>query len=157
LATADLHVKVWDSRSGQELLTLKKGEGVLASELRGNCACFSPDGKWLATGVHENTLIVWDSKSGQELLSLHVPGLRFVCFNPDGTRLATASHDGTVTMWDSGSGQRLFSLNGPGNTSKRGGSLCFSPDGTRLALAGGQAETLDQIDKPGEVKVWDSK
>src|SRR5262249_23773202 len=156
LATADLHVKVWDSTSGQQLLTLQKGEGVLASELRGRCVCFSPDGTRLATGVYENQLIVWDSESGREVLSIHIPGVRFVCFSPDGTRLATACDDGTVTLWDSSSGQRLLALKGLGNSSVHGGNLCFSPDSTRLALAGGGQVDYSQLVKPGEVKVWDS-
>jgi tetratricopeptide (TPR) repeat protein len=94
-------VKVWDSTSGQELLSLKGHTGPVQG------VCFSPDGTRLASagGAYNKPgeVKVWDSTSGQELLSLkgHTGMVVGVCFNPDGTRLASGSLDQTVKVWES--------------------------------------------------------
>jgi WD40 repeat protein len=141
-------VKVWDARTGHELLTLPGGGGGVA---------FSPDGKRLACGVATWDLTkrfsgagevkVWDAQTGQELLALQGAG-RNVAFSPDGKRLASASWDDqTVRVWDAQTGQELLSLKGGG------GRVVFSPDGKRLASGVWWfGET-----KPGGVKVWDAQ
>jgi WD40 repeat protein len=55
LATAseDRTAKVWDARTGQELLTLKGHTGAV------HCVCFSPDGTRLATASQDGTVKVW--------------------------------------------------------------------------------------------------
>jgi WD40 repeat protein len=86
-------VKVWDSATGQELLTLKGHTGWVSG------VAFSPDGKRLATASADNTAKVWDAQTGQELLSLHTHWPSRVVFGPDGKRLASTG-DGSVTIWD---------------------------------------------------------
>jgi WD40 repeat protein len=46
--------KVWDSLTGRENLVLN-GQGG------GLCLAFSPDGKWIATGRSDNTIVIWDA------------------------------------------------------------------------------------------------
>jgi hypothetical protein len=135
-------VKVWDSRSGKELLTCKGHHRTKPG------VCFSPDGTRLAS-AGGGIVKVWDSTSGQELLTINGSG-DGVCFSPDGTRLASVCElrdqfgvQGEVKVWDCTSGQELLALR---HTNWLAG-VCFSPDGTRLAAAGGD----------GTVKVWDSR
>src|SRR5262249_51390836 len=60
LATAHgMGVRVWDAKTGQELLNLKDG---------GTRVVFSPDGKRLASGAKGSTVKVWDSQTGKEVL-----------------------------------------------------------------------------------------
>jgi WD40 repeat protein len=47
--------KVWESQTGQELLTLKGHTGWIMS------AVFSPDGRKIATGSTDGTAKVWDA------------------------------------------------------------------------------------------------
>jgi WD40 repeat protein len=140
-------VKVWDAKTGQELLNLKDG---------GMRVVFSPDGKRLASGAKGSTVKVWDANNGKELLRLRVrhaewfPGFS-LSFSPDGKRLATASTiwddtkeawvAGEVKVWDAQTGQELLSL---GDINTLG--LAFSPDGKRLAGADNKT-----------VKVWDAQ
>ena len=60
----DLTVKVWDSTSGQEMLTLKGQTAALTT------VAFSPDGKLLAVANSDKTVRLWDVASGQEMLTL---------------------------------------------------------------------------------------
>jgi WD40 repeat protein len=95
-------VKVWDSATGQESLTLGSKDCSYTS------VCFSPDGKRLASGDTDKTVKVWDAATGQKLLTLkgHSGYVASVCFSPDGKRLASASSggsgvvSGTVKIWD---------------------------------------------------------
>jgi WD40 repeat protein len=77
--------KVWDARTGQELLTLKDV----------NCVAFSPDGNRLAGAVKRDGMAavkVWDTQTGQEILSFkeHLGFVYSVAFSPDGKHLASA-------------------------------------------------------------------
>jgi hypothetical protein len=60
-------------------------------------ACFSPDGRWVATATRERAS-VWDAATGTKIYDLdgHKKTTSCVSFSPDGQRLATSSDDGTV-------------------------------------------------------------
>jgi WD40 repeat protein len=132
LATAswDGTAKVWDSTTGEELLTLEGHKD------RVNEVTFSPDGERLATVSFNGTAKVWDLLSSEAILTLtgHAGIVWDVAFSPDGTRLATAGFDNTTRLWDASTGQELLILTG--NELNTGG-VDFSPDGTRLAVSGG--------------------
>jgi WD40 repeat protein/tRNA A-37 threonylcarbamoyl transferase component Bud32 len=129
-------VKIWDPKTGQELLSFQ-GQKLQIS------LAYSPDGRRLATASHD--IKVWDATSGRELLTLtgHKDWVWGVAFSPDGQRLASAGGDGSVKMWDALSGQELRTL---GGHSSAVSSVTFSPDGKRLA-SGGRDKT---------VRVWDA-
>ena len=157
-------VKIFDARTGQDLLTLINGStiGVVVDY----SVSWSPDGQRLASASEDNTLKVWDARTGQELLTLKGHRLRVtsVSWSPDGKRIVSSSGEGHVAMppgfgggmdnpnpvggevklWDARTGQDLLTLNGHtmGVT-----SVSWSPDGQRLASASDD-KTL---------KVWDAR
>jgi WD40 repeat protein/serine/threonine protein kinase len=142
LATASLDqsAKVWDARTGLELLTLKGHTSPVVS------VAFRPDGQRLATGSQDRTVRVWDLRTGQELLLLrgHTHIVRGVAFSPDGQRLASTSWDQTVRVWDAHTGKEALLLRG--HTAPIW-SVAFSPDGKYLASA-----SHDQT-----AKIWDAQ
>jgi WD40 repeat protein/serine/threonine protein kinase len=154
----DRSVKVWDAKTGQELLTCK---GHTTDVHR---VAYSPDGKRLvsASGVlgdpdKPGEVKVWDAQTGQELLSLSSKGFLGigVAFSPDGSRIVTSggenhpvSGPGGVKVWDAQSGQELLTVKH--NAYVYG--VAFSPDGKRLA------GYTDQYQRDGSrVKVWDAE
>ena len=108
----------------------------------GQCVCYSPDGKWLATGDYDSDFIrIWDAQSGKESLELGTnnAGLTFsVEFSPDGRWLAAAGEQG-VRLWAMQTG--LPETGVPELSAKmvkpfpeRAMSLTFAPDSRSLAF-----------------------
>jgi WD40 repeat protein len=123
--TSDGRALLWDSRSGELLLSLiGHSEYVLLA--------FSPDGSRLATASLDGTARVWDARSGAELLALpdYVDQLYFPAFSPDGRSLVVGTGDGKIKMWDAATGQTLLSLEGHTDIAY---AVVFSPDGRLLA------------------------
>ncbi|HIK16410.1 MAG TPA: hypothetical protein IGS53_14160 [Leptolyngbyaceae cyanobacterium M33_DOE_097] len=61
--------------------------------------CFSPDGKWIATGSSDKTARIWDL-GGKELFRYfgHQGVVWNVAFSPDGKNLVTGGADGRVVL-----------------------------------------------------------
>jgi WD40 repeat protein len=120
-------VKVWDTRSGKQVLTLGGGARF---------AVFSPDGSRLATGAtnsdHEGK--VWDAHSGTEILVLRGPGwsMRSAAYSPDGNQIAAVWADGFLKVWDAKSGGEEITLQ---RDRDGAAAVCWSPDGSRIAVA----------------------
>src|SRR4029453_15068699 len=85
LAGVASQFKVWDTRTGREVLTLK-GHAPMSAD-------FSPDGKQLITTQFDGAIRFWDVATGQELRALrgHQGGVAHAIFSPDGKLLAGAS------------------------------------------------------------------
>jgi eukaryotic-like serine/threonine-protein kinase len=110
-------------------------------------ACFSPDGKTLATCSTGGLIHLWKTASGTELdQPLRCgDGVQSLAFSPDGQSLLAASYDGTARVWrlaapervrrhayDRGHADRI--------TFRRGDELAkLSPDGRREVRYGGPA------------------
>ncbi len=139
-ASVDGRVKVWDTATGEQTLTLKGHTSLVQS------VAFSPDGSRLASPSNDNSVKVWNTATGQETLTLkgHTGQVFGVAFSPDGTRLASASQDRTVKVWDAVNGQETLTLKGHTRAVL---VVAFSPDGTRLASA-----SQDRT-----VRTWDAR
>jgi WD40 repeat protein/serine/threonine protein kinase len=158
-------VKVMDSQTGKELVTLKGRSSGAKS------VAYSPDGKRLATGKiirafdqggERREFKVWDAQTGEALLTIQgggrlMHGLPNVAFSPDGKRLANADVSfapdkegrvgvGELKVWDAETGKELLTVKGHafkvGSRSPSFYRVCFSPDGKHLAAASGSEVTL---------------
>lgn len=106
LATAcyEHPVRISNTLTGAELRHLKGGEDALA-------IAFSADGRFIATGQHNNADI-WEAQSGETVK--HIPGIPVfddeseyiihLTFSNDGSGLATVGDDGTTQLWDVATG-----------------------------------------------------
>ena len=145
---------IWDANSGKRLKTLEGHSDKVSS------VCWSPDGRYLASGSEDKTVIIWDVNSGAKLQTLygHSKEVRSVCWSPDGKYLASGADDETLIIWDANSGQKLKTLEGH---SWKVISVSWSPDGKYLAS--GSTKTIKgkyfwelYIDC-GEIIIWDAK
>jgi len=93
---------------------------------------WSPDGRRLATGSHDNTARIWDATTGEvvRVLEEHRLGVTSVAWSPDGRRVATGSGDYTARIWDATTGEVVRVLEVHEHWVI---SVAWSPDGRRVA------------------------
>ena len=133
----------WDAEPGEAVVELLLGHTGAVSSVS-----FSPDGRRIASGSADHTIIIWDAESGEavgEPLRGHDGLVLCVSFSPDGKRIVSGSYDYTVRIWDAETGK---AVGGPliGHTEWVRG-VSFSPDG-RCIVSGSHDCTL---------RIWDAE
>lgn len=119
-------VVLWDLGLKSELIRISD-----TSEI--NCIAFSPDGKYLATGMSNGVAKIWGLSTGKQVekLFLHDSGIANLVFSSDGKRLVTSTFSHGIKVWDRQSGNQLMSLNATVGLKLEGP---LSPDGNFLAI-----------------------
>jgi WD40 repeat protein/tRNA A-37 threonylcarbamoyl transferase component Bud32 len=96
--SGDRTLKVWDTKTWENVRTIPDHGGAVTA------AAFTRDGKTLATGSSDGTVILWDGdgRRRQRRLTGHrLGGLSGLAFSPDGRTLALVSRNhSAVQLWD---------------------------------------------------------
>jgi WD40 repeat protein len=105
---------------------------------------FTSDGKLMASGSVDKTIVLWNPATGNQLRTLkgHTGTVNSVAFSPDDKQLASGSADNSIKIWDVASSREKQTLTGH---TLFVSSVAFSTDGRLLASGSG-----DQT-----VKLWD--
>jgi WD40 repeat protein len=154
-AANDNEIRIVDLATGHDLAVLSV-EGVFFRSM-----AFSPDGRYLATGLGDGTVRVYDASTGRERLPrparqpaagpqppkragaapvAHLEVIDSLAFLPDGSILAGGSSDAAVTpspgalyFWNFATGAELRRV---GGFRVGPASLSFAPNGKTIATAG---------------------
>jgi len=146
----DKIARVWDARTGKELLRLTGHSSEVHS------VAISQDGKFIVTGSYDSTARVWDAHTGKELFPpLKHPGSVFsVAISSDGTRIVTGCSDSYVPkdpviarIWDAHTGKELMQLKE--GTTWGATSIAISQDGKLIITGGSSGDT--------KVRIWDAE
>lgn len=93
---AGSRLELWDTQTAQRT-------DVLADTLRNryyyfNTVSFSSDGKWLAAGDNEGTIMIWDFADKKVVCTLENPGrpITFLQFTPDNAKLVMGTYEGAM-------------------------------------------------------------
>ena len=107
----------------------------------------SPDGKWVATGSEDCTIILWDAANGavvQEWVAHSYEPVRSLAFSPDSRFLVSGGGDSNLEIWPIAQGPRgVTTLEGH---TKYLTSCAWSPHG----------DTIASGSYDGSVRLWDS-
>ncbi|KAG5958161.1 transcriptional regulatory protein rco1 [Claviceps cyperi] len=136
--------QIYDVQTGEKVCVLEDHNAQdMTADLYIRSVCFSPDGRFLATGAEDKLIRVWDiaSRSIRNHFSGHEQDIYSLDFARDGRTIASGSGDRTVRLWDIESGSNTLTLTIEDGVT----TVAISPD-TQYVAAG-------SLDK--SVRVWD--
>ena len=115
----------------------------------------SRDGKFIATGSADNTIIIMDAANFTELkkISVHKAQVTSLDFSPDGKTLVSGSADKTLRLWDVDNGSEIKNYNAE---FKQGiYQVKFSEDGNMLGVVSWELSEGNKFPVVGFAKVLD--
>jgi WD40 repeat protein len=110
-------------------------------------ACYSPNGKYLATGGKDGLIALRNPKTGEIVRTLkgHNGIIYDIAFPPDSAVLASAGSDGTVRLWSVERGEELGKFNAWNDKLAAARTVDFDPAGKTIVSGAWD----------GTLKLWD--
>ncbi|MEO8268197.1 MAG: serine/threonine-protein kinase [Aureliella sp.] len=122
-------VTLWDVELGQQRYVLAKGDAYVHG------VAFSPDGRFLLTGLAGSGAGIWDLESGELMTQLSTDNyVMAVAWSEDGRFVAAGCRQGEAWLWDAHTHERIPGLRLATETIT---NVVFSRDSQRLYLGYG--------------------
>uniref|UniRef100_A0A0W0FM89 Transcriptional repressor Tup1 N-terminal domain-containing protein n=1 Tax=Moniliophthora roreri TaxID=221103 RepID=A0A0W0FM89_MONRR len=143
--------QIYDTKTGAKSCALvHESAGKHTGDLYIRGVCFSPDGKFLATGAEDGLVRIWNIQKARirNIFGGHRKEIYSVVFSPDGRLIVSCSDDNTVRIWDMlDSTSKVLTHNDPSFVDCEAGlvSVAVSPNNLYIA-----ASSLDAT-----VWIWD--
>jgi WD40 repeat protein len=112
------------------------------------CATFSMDGKYIASGGSDGIIRVWDARTGRSRLKplkMHTGAVFCIAFSPDSRQIVSGGADSVILLWDVMKGEVIGELH-EGHT-EQVSCVSFSSDGKQITS--GSFDTT--------IRIWDVK
>jgi WD40 repeat protein len=115
---------------------------IINEEVDVTAICFSPDGKFIASGRIDGTIKVWDLDGNlvSQFLQEHKSSINSLAFSPDGQLIVSGSAGGSIRLWNLHKLIRTFD-----KYIRKENFVAFSPNGH--LIASGSADRT--------VRLWD--
>ncbi|RXW16871.1 hypothetical protein EST38_g8985 [Candolleomyces aberdarensis] len=107
-----------------------------------DCVVFSPDCKYIGSGLKNGTIQLWNAQTGQlalEPIQGHTGWVTSVAFSPDGRYIVSGSDDETIGLWDIQTGKPV--LESIKEHIRPVTSVAFSPD-CKYIVSGSDDKTI---------------
>ena len=106
----------------------------MTGRLRGDVhsIAYSPDGRTIASGSGEGTIILWDALRQRSIKYLedHQDAVYAVAFSPTGQTIASGGWDGKIRLWSAATGELNRTIE---TRSGAAHSVAFAPNGRTIA------------------------
>lgn len=134
---------IYDVETGQQVAQLQDLQINDEGDLYIRSVCFSPDGKYLATGAEDKIIRVWEIGTAKIIHQFtgHEQDIYSLDFARNGRLIASGSGDRTVRLWDLDTNRQVLQLLIDDGVT----TVAISPDNRYVA-----AGSLDK-----SVRVWD--
>ena len=128
-------ISIWDVSNPKELQLLKDESGGHSKQIKS--IAFSPDGKYLATGSWDKSVVLWDVSSPENMRAVDTlrelgphDEVTSLAFSPDGKFLISGEATGKMHLWniqDPSSAEWLQEI--PAQHTQEVSSIAFDPLG----------------------------